>query len=327
MLNLLLRVYLFVTSLFINADGNNPKVAQPATITNMKPLVYDKDQGKWIPVTSFETSTTPKKLRIATHNVLKVVGWLLEFVVRSNERFAKEMVVLKNLDADIIGLNEVTPPFLELLQEQDWVRDNYYLSDGLATKTTSVNGSIVFSKSEMGNIILSKVPFKSLRSFSFSSTASCQRNVIIGTFFDSDLVICSAHITAYEQYFKRRETQMKELVEDLPEKNTIILGDLNLHLISENKLITDIGYEDLWQPTEEDQDGFTWDTKLNLMITKFLILDRRRMRLDRIIAKNGCEWKTDEKGVNMFATEPVYKDSYLTCSDHFGLCADLINTQ
>jgi len=56
----------------------------------------------------------PKSVRLATHNVLKDGGWWMEWVIRSPERFLKEMKVLEEINADIIGLNEVTGPFFEV---------------------------------------------------------------------------------------------------------------------------------------------------------------------------------------------------------------------
>jgi len=106
------------------------------------------------------------------------------------------------------------------------------------------------------------------------------------------------------------------------------MGDLNLHQVIENQLITDIGFIDLWKSTEEEKDGFTWDTAKNGLISLLQMVDNRRMRLDRIIAKDGCSWSPNRLegsagGVFLFATEPVYEGSYLQCSDHFGLYTDL----
>jgi len=152
-------------------------------------------------------------------------------------------------------------------------------------------------------------------------------------FFDSNFIVCSSHITAYQNYHERRAHQMKEFTQFLSTyfyntKEVIIMGDLNLHQVIENQLITDIGFIDLWKSTEEEKDGFTWDTAKNGLISLLQMVDNRRMRLDRIIAKDGCSWSPNRLegsagGVFLFATEPVYEGSYLQCSDHFGLYTDL----
>ena len=45
---------------------------------------------------------------------------------------------MENSDADVICLQEVTPFFLQLLTEQDWMRKRYILSDSIGT---SLKGS------------------------------------------------------------------------------------------------------------------------------------------------------------------------------------------
>ena len=44
-------------------------------------------------------------------------------------RIPKIFEELKNTDADIIGLEEMTPTFVRALLSQDWVRQHYYVSD------------------------------------------------------------------------------------------------------------------------------------------------------------------------------------------------------
>jgi len=275
---------------------------------------------------------------------------MMEFVVRSPERFLKEMQVLEEINADIIGLNEVTGPFLKLLQEQPWVRKNYFLSDILSSKGTESKNRSVFSVAShepMGNLILSRYPFHKVFSYSYSTSANCPRNTILGSFFQGQLLVCSAHITAYVTMHERRATQMREFVEylithlrltedeshDILLDNVIIMGDLNLHSAFEDKIIPDIGFTDFWKKTDMDPDGFTWDTTKNGMIHLFQMIDNRRMRLDRIIGKLGCQWQPrpfegegegDSADVILFATEPVYPGSYLQCSDHFGLYTNLL---
>jgi poly(A) polymerase len=320
LLGFVVKILLVITRPF---RSHKDKVSNhSASLTKVTPLQFNKERKKWEHVTKMESFPAPNSMKIATHNVLKTMDWLFEWVVRSPERFAKEVEVLKALDADIISLNEVTGAFMKVLQEQQWVKDSYYLSDAVDGET-AINSTVEF-KTYMGNVILSRVPFKDLHAFTFSSDLKLSLKPIIGTFFDNNTTLCSAHTTSQQENTHRRANEMKQLVSYLPNPNTIILGDLNLHLTSEDTLIPEIGYKDLWSPTEDEKDGFTWDTKLNTMLAKMLVSDKRRMRLDRILAKEGAQWKCDEHGVRIFAKEPVYEGGYLTCSDHFGLVANLI---
>jgi len=213
-------------------------------------------------------------------------------------------------------------------------------------KERSPKANLFFSANDgapMGNLILSRFPFYTAHSYSHSSAADLKRKTIIGSFFHGKLIVCAAHITAYQNLHEKRARQMQEFVEYLNDNyriseeecalsdNVIIMGDLNLHSTFENKFITDIGFVDFWESTEQDPDGYTWDTTKNglIHILQMAHMDNRRMRLDRIIAKVGCKWTNLDDGggegnVHLFATEPVYPGSYLQCSDHFGLYTDVV---
>jgi len=302
-------------------------------VQEISPFFFNVEAKRWERCEghTFDEEKIPTSIRLATHNVLKVCNWWMEWIVRSPERFAKEMQILEELNADIIGLNEVTEMFLRLLQEQEWVRNKYFLSDVMSSKSTHSKNKSVFSntsKEPMGNLIMSKYPFHRVYSYRYSTEANCPRNTTIATYFETRLIVCSAHITAYETLHERRALQMKEFTQFMDSyfsncKDVFIMGDLNLHLVKENQVITDIGYIDLWKGTEEDNEGFTWDTTKNGLIHLLQMVDNRRMRLDRIIAKSGCSWEPTSP-VSLFATDPVYAGSYLQCSDHFGLYTDLV---
>mgnify|MGYP001057621235 CR=1 FL=1 len=69
---------------------------------------------------------------------------------QSNARNQKLIEILKNSNADIIGLQEVTQSFLIQLLREDWVKNTYYISD--SSQGTTVN--------PYGQLMLSKFPFK-----------------------------------------------------------------------------------------------------------------------------------------------------------------------
>lgn len=50
-------------------------------------------------------------------------------MLTSGYRIPKIFEELKNTNADIIGLEEMTPTFVRALLSQDWVRQHYYVSD------------------------------------------------------------------------------------------------------------------------------------------------------------------------------------------------------
>ena len=55
------------------------------------------------------------------------------------------------MQADVVVLQEVTGPWLRALLRQEWVRRNYYSSDGPECLTLN---------NEYGQIILAKFPFR-----------------------------------------------------------------------------------------------------------------------------------------------------------------------
>ena len=85
-----------------------------------------------------------KGLKVVTYNV-----WFSEH--RQRERAVSLFGILDDSDADVICLQEVTPFFLQLLTEQDWMRKRYMLSDSVGT-------SLKGSKLTYGVIIAVKKP-------------------------------------------------------------------------------------------------------------------------------------------------------------------------
>ena len=83
-------------------------------------------------------------LNVITYNV-----WFSEH--RQQERAISLFGILENSNADLICLQEVTPFFLKLLTEQDWMRKQYMLSDSVGT-------SLKGSKLQYGVIIAVKKP-------------------------------------------------------------------------------------------------------------------------------------------------------------------------
>eukprot|EP01113_Clastostelium_recurvatum_P012037 TRINITY_DN16200_c0_g1_i1.p1 TRINITY_DN16200_c0_g1~~TRINITY_DN16200_c0_g1_i1.p1 ORF type:complete len:309 (+),score=61.84 TRINITY_DN16200_c0_g1_i1:97-1023(+) len=273
-----------------------------------------------------------KPIRIASHNVLKPVSWLMEWVVRTPERYAKEIEILRNLDADVIGLNEVAIQFVSLLLEQPWVREHYYVSDVPNDQgTDTLNCCTVNNVNLFGNFLLSRLCPSKIVSHALGDNPN--RDVLAAVFPMLDMTLCLAHTTAYENLFMRRKTQMRQIqsflanteVFETPTQTQVLMGDLNLHRPEEDVIIGEVGFEDLWRPTDDDPHGYTWDTLTNTLIRYFLFLDRRRMRLDRILLRQGSAWSSiTPSGVAKFATEPVHEGSYLFPSDHYGLYADLV---
>ncbi|KAG2374066.1 hypothetical protein C9374_011145 [Naegleria lovaniensis] len=263
-------------------------------------------------------------LKIGTFNIMaEIKAPIKNSIVRDVERFHYTIELLKRENFDVLGLNEVTPEFLLLLQQNTFFQEHYFFSDiveesqdetCLKTRNTSLG------RNSQGNLILSKYPPLEL----FKLEDPIVKPVLFCTFShhtcdnqnnDSDketLCIISAHTSAYSHNVKRREVELVHITQQeyLNRMDEVILmGDLNIHLDVEEKTIELIQYEDLWNETHDStiQKGFTFDSYLNTFIRcKYLGMEIRRMRLDRILIRKSPHRRMTAQGkMELFANEPL----------------------
>jgi len=348
---------------------DSPPTIIPILIENNKlerilSFGFDKKEKFW---STTPTPNTPKprnnkdnniRFRVATFNVLhNYNGITLEWFIQSQKRNANMIKLITELDADIICLNEVTVSTLQLIEENEVIRRNYFVSDIPEDDKVSRNKSIS-DKNVYGNILLSRFPFLEIYSYTFMEQ-TCKRKVIFGLFEigNEKVLVGGLHITPLKGNGPIRKLQMDEVKDVLKRaeysnitKNVILVGDLNFHDESENECIEE-EFIDLWkethgsiapttirsyqsvllsytpswlysQPDPVDEDGYTFDSLVNTMIPYYVPFERRRMRLDRILLKKESNLSPLEK-VKKFANEPIEKGKYLFTSDHFGLFIDM----
>ena len=164
----------------------------------------------------------PARLRVVTYNIHKCVG--LDRL-RRPERVIK---VLKEIDADIIGLQEVVSiPGKKI--EADQVR---YIAAALGMEyrmriTRTYRGGVC------GNMLLSSFPFLSARSFGLSRPGRKERaclHVDLGVTKNLILHVYNAHFgISFRQRKYQALNMMKELMLNLERQNgtRILLGDFN----------------------------------------------------------------------------------------------------
>jgi poly(A) polymerase len=320
----LLKWLLFSLGLINN---KNTKLHKPKLSRAHSYLFKNKE---WVTCTQTDNNNPPSKVTIATINALSESGWMGEFLIQSNKRYAHTLKTLNKLDADVIGMNEVTAKNLKIILSQSWVRENYYVTDiPSAQETHSSNKSLYHDGKRSGSIILSKYPIDQLYMLQLPSFKYIY--VMVACLFtntDKPLTICQAHLTSktFNVDIRKRELQIlaetlttHELLANINKENIIVMGDYNLHQDCENAMIDEIGFEDQWRPSEADKHGYTWDSHNNGTIKILFPCDNRRMRLDRIASKKGCLW-TSKDGAIIFAKDSI-PDSYLHGSDHYGLYA------
>jgi len=290
-----------------------------STLNKIPSYKYSVSDNKWIACTGEETSLhTPKQIKIVTFNVL--FAPIIDWIVMSNDRFKYQLeVLLPEMNADIICLNEVSTPYLNLLLQQKWIQQGYYIS--------SID-SAYYSKMYRANIILSKFPFQEL------FLESLDRGTFLGIFAIGhyEFAVASAHFTAYEERFKEREiqiTHISQLIQETKAKNmsVIMLGDFNLHSPFENASIK-LPYKDVWSELNPDDPGISWDSQTNKLIQYMLPADRRRMRLDRVALKSfdDAPYNINPLSIQLCCNKPIFPTdsnySYIYPSDHFGLLTE-----
>jgi endonuclease/exonuclease/phosphatase family metal-dependent hydrolase len=272
-------------------------------------------------------------LKIATFNTL----FDLYAPRFSEQRYEYQLTkLLPSLDADIIALNEVTKHYLANLLTQDWVREKYFISrfSDKYKYRRHVDTKHFFC------IILSRRPFHALYHYWFHSSVRTKRPAVIGLYKRADgdyFSVCSAHLAARRERQRDRAQQISELIqilshprvllpdsEKLLKYDSLLLGDLNLHVDSEDRQFhsrRNIVVKDLWKELRPHEEGYTLDAYRNSLLKNGKTSNNIRLRLDRIMAiqVDGIATNFHYKNIEMFGDEPVDRDSYIFPSDHFGL--------
>ncbi|HQO62767.1 MAG TPA: endonuclease/exonuclease/phosphatase family protein, partial [Syntrophorhabdus sp.] len=163
-----------------------------------------------------------ERLRVTTYNIHKCVG------LDRLKRPERVVEVLREIDADIIGLQEVVSiPGRNV--EMDQAR---YIADALGMEyrmgTTRTMGDGVY-----GNTLLSRFPFMSNRTFDLSRPGREERGCLcvdLAVAKDSILHIYNTHLgTAFFERRHQAKNIMRELISNLKHQNgaRILLGDFN----------------------------------------------------------------------------------------------------
>lgn len=127
-----------------------------------------------------------------------------------------------------------------------------------------------------------------------------------------------------------RKAQLTRIYEHLRKyKNKLFCGDFNF---DDSKNFSDLDkrplenawmdsyfveYSDLWAELYPNTQGYTFDTEMNVMITKHR---KERMRYDRIMLAS-VNWSA--KDIIIFGKDPISENKDITLSDHFGLCSTI----
>lgn len=243
----------------------------------------------------------PDVLRLATYNV-----WFGEwgFV----ERARALLKLLEDENADVIALQEVTPEFLEILDEFEWVR----------AYARSVSTSVEVEP--YGTLILSRAPvreFERIRLWSYQGrTLSIAR-------LEHEFEVATVHLESKRGNAEIRETQLHDIFPVLKARHTVLMGDFNFDPTWPEQASIPTAYTDVWRATRGGSEGFTVDTDLNEM-TAAAKGKLKQVRFDRILMKSP-EYRPVR--ASLLGTRALRARPELWPSDHFGLSADVQRTE
>jgi len=303
-------------------------------------FAFQNGSWKFVQLSSPVGKSLPSKLRVATYNVL-FDHWNKEYQPFNQKRFEFQLdSILPKLNADIIGLNEVSPDFLKLLLEREWVRSSYFLSQVDEQAFAESSNGCVF-----GNVVLTRYFPSGFSTFKFDTHWRDALMLEFEKVEGAERGVCflMGHLKAggTEEEVEKRRGQFVQVGKHFENnKDTaIFMGDLNTQ--KEDEMVPD-GFFDLYthlhggnssmQPEEIVTPNlrFTFDGKLNMLINDPTF----RVRLDRIYCKLPPSVASHALSttLNLFGTETI-DDGQDTdkhtlihnkpASDHYGISFDL----
>lgn len=220
--------------------------------------------------------------------------------------------ILKQKNASVICLQEVIQPFLDFIQEDDFIKKNYYISDSML---------------EPYNIVmLSKFP---LRFYHLTFPTNQNRYLILGELklksknTSKSLVFSTSHFESLENADFRKD-QMQRSFKVLNEfKNAFLLADFNIDEDINKKEMDNFDelYVDSWNFWKEKnslrkEDGYTY----------YEDQSEPKQRLDRILYGKYSDFEVTN--FEIIGKEKIKVDSkaksstVATPSDHQGLFAE-----
>ena len=248
-------------------------------------------------------------------------------LLHTPERIVLLCAELERVDADIIGLQEVTPPLLDAIRRQSAkLRRTYYWSTTDASTKSS-------------QVVLSRWPLLEAVSLSMSRHKRCIFASVQSPFSPNErIVIANVHLVsdyAGDSMGPRRVQELQRIFHVLrPYRSAICLGDFNFG--DEGEEQTAAKWEDFVDchlavkgklPQEDDVAvaGCTYDIERNWIADLQAKHHRYSRRLDRILVRG-----FSPRGLVLIGTKsqsvtipPAAQPIELFPSDHFGLLASL----
>lgn len=268
---------------------------------------------------------TPSETQMGTLKILSYNVWFREDLEMHNRMKAiGDLIRLHS--PDVICFQEVTPDIYDLFQQSNWWKSyKCSLSDDMAVTRAYFC------------MQLSKLPVKSFSRKPFRYSAMGRELCVaeVADQGDVPLVVATSHLESPcpgppkwdQMYSKERVDQANEAINFLKKHpNVIFCGDMNWDDKLDGQFPLGEGWIDVWTKLRPNEDGWTYDTKSNQMLSGNRKLQKR---LDRFLC-NLRDFKVN--GIEMIGMEAIPELSYLKekkggkslelpvlPSDHYGL--------
>ncbi|MBZ5713880.1 RNA repair domain-containing protein [Nannocystis pusilla] len=287
--------------------------AAPAAFTTRPCWRYEPTRGAWLPVAAAGLAEARvESLQVATYNVL--FDLYEPEQLYSERRTPACLELLRERDADVIALQEVTPTLWAALLAAPWVQANYHVSEG-----PDAEGLVPY-----GQVLLSRWPLAvEVHAFSPRKRLVVGRLALAGR----RLAIAAVHLTSnrHDDADRRRAEQLGVLAERLARADVddaLVLGDLNFGDGEEDAQMARAGLVDVWREVHPHHPGFTFDPVAN-PLAALATRSGRAARFDRVLLRSpaGALAAIDATlfGDRPFGTGPEGQPMF--ASDHFGVCA------
>ena len=289
---------------------------------------YDSSASAWVEAPPLSTSSpkalpAPAELTLASLNVLfDLYGPEL---LDTPRRTRAALSLLRSIDADILTLQEITPPFLSALLGTPWVREHFFLSEGPAATTVT----------PYGQVILSRFPFASMSQSVFSR----DKRIIAGEIAlrTGPLWVATLHLTSNVDPTggSARAAQIQSLLHQMQALEAregevpdfLLTGDFNFgDDAPEAQRFADAGFVDVWTALRPGEPGYTYDPARNAVASLTTNLGHSQ-RFDHVMMRSPRGRLTPHQ-VSLFGEEPISGGPApgggpLFVSDHFGLSCTL----
>lgn len=297
---------------------------------------FDSITRAWLPwAGDLSEISLPERLRLVTFNVLFGLYELGEKCAEL-QRWPLIAQLLKDTEADVILLQEMTERSLDRLQMEPWLQQDYFLTE-LSPVSDHRQQSTIYP---YGQVVLSKFPIIETRLCRLNSGKRHYGHLLrLGNTFQLKLI--NVHLTstknesddgAIARGVAKRLAQLQKGLDCInvdPDCMAVLAGDLNfgdstaeaaelLNLLPLYRL------KDVWTEANPELPGYTFIPSENTMAALTVSRHFEARRLDRILVRNGRDLNASVLGAKLIGTESATTATgeKIFPSDHYGIQVD-----